>query len=181
MIDHRPYPFVSRPTRAPAPDRPVQRTLEEAVREAREEREQTLLPAAPLESNGTRDPARHETAALLAPTGRHPAAPETIEQRFWAFHARWPVVYETLLQHAREAHAKGARRIGIRMLWERTRWTLEVETRDPSGFKLNDQFTSRYSRLLLERNASWRGDPERGVPPFFETRTLRSSSEVWSE
>ena len=176
LPDHRPHPFISRPTRAPAPDRPVQRTLEEALRE---DRESTRPPAAQPETLGKRDPARHQEADLLAPRGRPPARPETIEQRFWAFHAAHPEVYVLLERYGRIAHGAGRRRIGIRTLWERMRWDAEVMAQDPAGFKLNDQYTSRYVRLLLERNRPWRGDPEKGVPPFFETRILRSSSEVF--
>lgn len=90
--------------------------------------------------------------------------PRSIEERFMAFHANNPAVYRELVLRAREARAAG-RRVGIRMLWERMRWTFYVERRE-EDFKLNDQYTSRYARLIMEQ--------EPDLARFFETRTLRA-------
>ena len=50
--------------------------------------------------------------------------PRSFEERFLAYHARHPEVYAELVRRAREARAAGRRRVGIRMLWGRTRATL---------------------------------------------------------
>lgn len=88
-----------------------------------------------------------------------------ISVRFEEFHAENPHVYVFLLRFAREAKATGKRRIGIRMVWERMRWELMITTRDEAGWKLNDHYTSRYARLLMD---------EPGLEELFEIRELRS-------
>lgn len=89
------------------------------------------------------------------------------EQRFQSFHRDNPIVYATLVRLARYARKRGRVRIGIRMLWERMRWELSIETHDAtSDYKLNDHYTSRYARLLDRCEPDLRG--------MFEIRTLRS-------
>lgn len=81
--------------------------------------------------------------------------------RFWRFHEAHPEVYAELLALARQARARGRHRIGIRMLWERMRWTFTVERDRAELYKLNDHYTAFYARLLLE---------EPGLEGLFETR-----------
>jgi hypothetical protein len=76
---------------------------------------------------------------------------DAIEQAFVTFHADNPQVYEQLVKYARAAKAAGRRHFGIGMLWERLRWYVNVETTDQSGLKLNNNYRSRYARLLMER------------------------------
>jgi len=80
--------------------------------------------------------------------------------RFEHFHLRNPEVYETLVHYAREAKAHG-RKVGIRAVWERMRWSLEVE-HDPGDYKMNDHYTRYYARMIMSRETDLRG--------FFETR-----------
>ena len=89
----------------------------------------------------------------------------TIEDRFWQFHASNPEIYAELVRLCREARAAGRRKIGIRMLWERLRWTLYIE-RGSDEYKLNDHMTSRYARLIQQQ------EPE--LDGIFETRELRA-------
>ena len=51
------------------------------------------------------------------------------------------------------------------MLFEVLRWNQFVETDDPD-FKLNNIYTSRYARLIMEA--------EHGLAGIFDTRDLRS-------
>ncbi len=90
-----------------------------------------------------------------------------IDIRFSAFHAANPHVYETLVRLAREAVRRGKERVGIKALWERMRWELWIETDDPE-FRLNNDFTSRFARLIMSREPDLAG--------VFETRTLRSAA-----
>ena len=81
---------------------------------------------------------------------------ENLDAAFMDFHARNPVVYATLVRLARYAKGRGLRRIGIRMLYERMRWEITVETDTPNAaepFKLNDHHTARYARLIMLREA----------------------------
>jgi hypothetical protein len=91
----------------------------------------------------------------------------TIDERFEAFHAANPDVYAELVRLARRAKARGHRRMGIELCFGALRWSRLMETTGERGFKLNDHFTSRYSRLIQEREPDLDG--------FFETRALRSA------
>lgn len=93
---------------------------------------------------------------------------KTIEQRFWDFHDANPHVYGELVKLARRARSRGHHRMGIEMLFAIVRWRRMMRTADPSsGFKLNDHYTSRYARLIMEQEPDLDG--------FFETRRLRAS------
>lgn len=94
-------------------------------------------------------------------------ARQTIEERFEAFHAANPDVYDELVRLARRAKARGHRRMGIELCFGALRWNRLMATTGESGFKLNDHFTSRYARLLMAREPDLNG--------FFETRELRSA------
>jgi hypothetical protein len=95
-------------------------------------------------------------------------ARRTIDARFREFHAANPDVFTTLVALAREARAKGFKRYGVKSLFEVVRWhrALKDGPREDS-FKLNNVFTSRYARLLMDTYP----DEFAG---FFELRELRA-------
>jgi hypothetical protein len=77
--------------------------------------------------------------------------PMKLERAFWAFHAANPHVYVVLCRLAREwiaVHGEG--KLGAKMLFERARWDIAMETRDASGFKLNNNHTAFYARLMMK-------------------------------
>jgi hypothetical protein len=85
------------------------------------------------------------------------------DERFAAFHRANPEVYDELRRLARDAKARGHRKLGVRMLWEVLRWNeLDRATRE---FKLDNNFHSRYARLL---------DNEPDLGGLFDFRELRS-------
>ncbi len=88
-----------------------------------------------------------------------------IDDDFRQFHAENPKVYDLLVQFTRMAKDSGRQRFGIRMIWERLRWYVMIETTD-ADYKLNDHYHSRYARLIM--------DQEPDLAGFFETRELRS-------
>jgi hypothetical protein len=90
----------------------------------------------------------------------------TIQQQFDLFHAANPWVYTALVQCARDLVGRGHRRLGIGMLAEVVRWQYFRQTTDASGFKLNNNYRSRYVRLIVER--------EPDLADLFETRELRT-------
>lgn len=99
----------------------------------------------------------------------HQAEESDIQRRFEEFHEKNPVVYERLVQMARDAKEKGHKELAIKMLWEVLRWeALMASTSDPSQhiYKLDNRYTSRYARLIMEQ--------EPDLQEFFETRKLRS-------
>ncbi len=89
----------------------------------------------------------------------------SIDERFAAFHAANPQVADRLERLVEQTLEAGAKRIGIKMLWEVLRWHVLLETRDADGFKLNNDYHARYARLLLQRRPEWRG--------VFETRAIK--------
>lgn len=90
-----------------------------------------------------------------------------IADQFAKFHDRNPHVYDELVRLARQAKDRGHRRIGIELLFAVIRWERMMSTTDPTGFKLNDHYTSRYARLIMEREPDLAG--------MFRLRKLRAA------
>lgn len=111
-----------------------------------------------------RSPQSEEARAVCLPPGDG----TRIDRAFLAFHAANPDVYIELVALAREAHARGRRRLGMKMLWEVVRWKRFLRTTDngASVFKLNNNYHSRYARLIALREPDLAG--------LFELRELRS-------
>lgn len=99
------------------------------------------------------------------PPPQDPASDDTIDAAFAAFHALNPHVYSELVALARQLRRRGHQRIGIGMLFEVLRYQRALETVG-DDFKLNNNYRSRYARLIDEREADLRG--------AFEMRELRS-------
>lgn len=91
----------------------------------------------------------------------------TIDERFHDFHRRNAWVYTALETMTAELVASGQRRGGMKMLVEVLRWRYFRQTFDTSSpFRLNNDYTSRYARLLLAAHPEW--------DRVFETRELRA-------
>lgn len=87
------------------------------------------------------------------------------DAQFKAFHTNNPHVYALLVKLARAAKAKGARHLGMKNLYEVARWEHWMQTADfTSDFKLNNNYTSRYARLIMQQEPDLRD--------LFETRKL---------
>ena len=78
------------------------------------------------------------------------------ERRFQTFHTENPQVYRALVALARKAVRRGHRRIGIGMLYEVLRWQTMLATTDPD-FKLNNNYRSRYARLIMAQEPDLAG------------------------
>lgn len=89
----------------------------------------------------------------------------SIEERFNAFHLANPHIYEMLRDYALQAFRNGRRKLGMKALYERLRWDYTVLT-DHEDFKLCNDYTAYYARLIMEKNPELKG--------VFVTRTLRS-------
>jgi hypothetical protein len=89
----------------------------------------------------------------------------SIDEMFEAFHAANPDVYDELVALARQRLARGFRRGAISQLFEVLRWNRSLRV-DDGMFKLNNDYRSRYARLIMRREADLAG--------FFCTRELRS-------
>ena len=93
----------------------------------------------------------------------------TIKEQFYAFHTSNREVADELALLAFDLQDKGHKRGGMKMLFEVLRWQRMMRTSDPSSeFKLNNNYTSHYARLLADIHPRFEG--------FFETRRLRSGT-----
>jgi hypothetical protein len=92
----------------------------------------------------------------------------TIKEQFDAFHTTNPTVLDELVDLADQLFLHGYTRGSMKMLFEVLRWERMLETDDPSSeFKLNNNYTSHYARLVVQTYPRFEG--------FFETRNLRSA------
>tara|TARA_A100001015_G_scaffold313061_1_gene419453 strand:+ start:267 stop:581 length:315 start_codon:yes stop_codon:yes gene_type:complete len=93
--------------------------------------------------------------------------PKTIRQRFYVFHTENPHVYRALVRLARELAGQGHRRLGMKMLFEVLRWQSMITTvnTDGSGFKLSNDYTAYYSRLIMSQEPDLQG--------IFKTKELQ--------
>lgn len=92
----------------------------------------------------------------------------SIEGNFLAFHAANPWVYTALVRLARDLHNSGRRKVGIGMLFEVLRWQWTRATTDQaSDFKLNNNYRSRYARLIMRQEPDLDG--------VFDTRILHAA------
>jgi len=87
----------------------------------------------------------------------------SIDARFSQFHRENPHVYAALLDIVTRARQQGYQRWSMKGVFEVLRWEWSISTTDPD-FKLNNIYTSRYARLLMQKH------PE--LEDFFETRRI---------
>lgn len=103
----------------------------------------------------------------LSPLVTPPHEPTaTIAERFDAFHAANPWVADVLEQMTTARLAAGNRKVGVGMLFEVLRWQAGFVTVG-DDFRLNNNYRSRYARLLIDRHPEW--------ADVFETRELRAA------
>lgn len=81
---------------------------------------------------------------------------QTIQERFESFHKLNPWVYEALAVLAGTYVRSGRKHIGMKHLCEIVRWEYFKATRG-DDFRLNNNWTSRYARLLLEKHPEYEG------------------------
>ncbi|MBT2366186.1 hypothetical protein J7E88_12920 [Streptomyces sp. ISL-10] len=89
----------------------------------------------------------------------------TIQAQFEAFHQLNPWVLRALESLTADYLKRSGGRVGIGMLFEVLRWRYATAT-EGDEFRLNNNFRSRYVRLLIERHPEW--------APAFEVRALRT-------
>jgi hypothetical protein len=78
--------------------------------------------------------------------------PKSTDQAFAEFHRDNPHVFDELKRLATERLLKGEKRIAIKALWEELRASLVMLKIDGDipGYKLNNNFTALYARMLLK-------------------------------
>jgi hypothetical protein len=90
----------------------------------------------------------------------------TIQERFEKFHAEHPDVYQLFKRFAFELLDAGRKRYGSDAIIQRIRWHMATSSQGSPDFKINDHFSSRYARKLIEDCPQF--------ADFFELRRLHS-------
>lgn len=75
---------------------------------------------------------------------------KSIDEAFKIFHEQNPKVYEIFKQQTLKAITLGRKKISSKQLLGYIRWRVFMSTKSNDGFKINDAFTSRYSRLFVK-------------------------------
>jgi len=88
----------------------------------------------------------------------------TLDDRFREYHVKNPQVYQFFERFALVALNSGMQTFGAKAIMERVRWEVSLMTKDHTTFKINNYYTSRYARLLVEQRPEFAG--------FFEMRRL---------
>ena len=113
-------------------------------------------------------PAAAAITELVPPAPRTDDVEPDIQSRFEAFHAANPWVYARLRFLALDMVERGHQKISMKMLWEVLRWQVARATvHAPGDYALNNDFTSRFARLLATT--------EPKLANAFETRILRAA------
>jgi len=88
----------------------------------------------------------------------------TAQRRFLAYHEAHPHIYEAMRASALDLRRRGWKHYGAKSVFEFLRFHTSVQA--SADYKLNNDYTSRYARLLMEREPELEG--------MFRTRRLRS-------
>lgn len=99
------------------------------------------------------------------PSPRSHFEPQSIQQRFEEFHARHPEVYRHIVRLARQAKDRGRERYSIDAIIQLVRWHFDMEKEPSEKFLINDHYSSRFARKVMEQ--------EPDLADFFETRGLK--------
>ena len=104
-----------------------------------------------------------ELAPIVQPTAD--GADDSLDARFARFHAANPHVFRALESLAMQLYRAGARGFGVKLLVEQLRWQYAIATSGDT-FRINNNWPSRYARMLVETHPELRG--------VIELRELRS-------
>ena len=108
---------------------------------------------------------KEAAARLKKIVGGADSATDPIQATFDKFHADHPDIYEMFKRFARQLRGAGRERYGAKSIMERIRWELATSSSGvDDGFKINNNFTSRYARKLIVDDPTFES--------FFETRKL---------
>jgi hypothetical protein len=93
----------------------------------------------------------------------------SMQLRFEAFHLENPHVLYAIVTVAFFLKDKGFKRAGMKMIFERLRWEYAIKTKGEEEYKLNNNYTSYYARLVMCL------EPE--LAGFFRLRGMREDYE----
>jgi hypothetical protein len=92
----------------------------------------------------------------------------TLQERFeeWLASPDGQFVAEWIRERALQMRHRGWRHYSVKALYEAARFARDVQVGPNAGWKLNNSYTSRLARLLMQQ------EPE--LESFFEVRELRA-------
>jgi hypothetical protein len=94
----------------------------------------------------------------------------TIQEAFEKFHTKNPKIYDLFkkfaLQIIEKRRGKPNKKTSAKLIINRIRWEIYVETVSDDGYRINDAWSSRYARMFAEQY------PEHA--DLFNFRLLRS-------
>lgn len=96
-----------------------------------------------------------------------------IEVAFRKFHKLNPNVYMAFKGQVYRAIQKKKQKISSKALLNWIRWELQLDIKGKDVYKINDAFTSRYSRLFIKQHPQY--------AEIFDFRNLRDGSEKYQE
>ena len=109
----------------------------------------------------------HGDKVTLKPIVRPESASSRLEQKFLDFHEANPHIYDIIVQISRGLKAKGFKRAGMKMIFERLRWLWAIQTQG-DDYKLNNNYTAFYARKVMSEVPELQG--------FFKVRTQRHAT-----
>lgn len=104
---------------------------------------------------------------MVPKRARGAKATQTIQQRFDAYHAKHPEVWNFYLRFSYELLEAGVKHYGVAAITERIRWEFITRPDETEAFKISNDHRSRYARRLIEH--------EPRFADLFTTRPLRSA------
>lgn len=81
----------------------------------------------------------------------------SLRERWWAFHIANLHVYNLLREMALDLKARGFKRIGISLLWERLRWESYIQTQGEGEYRFSNNHRAFYARFLMVREPELEG------------------------
>lgn len=111
----------------------------------------------PVKSAG----AQMATASLFDPP---PPAKPSLRERFEAFDAAHPEVWQMFERLTWDAIRAGRRRFSAKTIFGKMRWDTALHADDGEGWKVNNSFTAYYARKFMDAHPAHDG--------FFETRRV---------
>lgn len=97
-----------------------------------------------------------------------------IDKKFFEFHNKNPKVFELLVFLTKKAKKAGFKKYSIKTILHNIRWRMDIDynIKKPYGkpYKINNNFSSRYVRLLEKKYPEFIG--------FFEKRTLKTLTKL---
>lgn len=87
---------------------------------------------------------------------------KSLQDKFLRYHLENPQIYSYFKRYAKQAKEAGFEKYSAKAIFERIRWYITVERKKSDGFKVNNNYTAFYARMLMNKEPEFEG--------FFELR-----------